>query len=216
MKTFYGIDKNVGDTLTPVILEALTDHKAEYVEDSYEGKLLMVGSLLEFARPGDTVLGTGYNKEDEIDGTGIRFLAVRGPLTRAKIKNAEVPEVYGDPALLLPLIYKPKVKKEHRIGIVPHYFDKPFTKELARRAGEKYIDIESDWKTVVNEIVSCEKIISSSLHGVIIAEAYGIPVQWQQFDDRVQGAQFKYDDYKAGATDIKATQKGLLNALKQL
>lgn len=193
MRIFYGLEKNIGDVISPFILEYFTDYKAEYVSSIDSNKLLMVGSFLEMVREGDTVLGTGSNKPTiMLDAPrDVNFLSVRGPLTRKLIVNAEVPEIYGDPALLLPLMYFPKVEKRKKTSLIPHYIDKPlFDKNI--------IDIEQNWKTFVDELLACEEIISSSLHGIVIAEAYGIPATWAIWSNKIMGGDFKYQDYFLG------------------
>lgn len=228
INAFWGLDKNVGDTLTPVIIEQMTGYTAQYVDPHTGGKLIMCGSLLEMMKPGDIILGAGYNKLEKIQAPeGVCFLAVRGPLTRGSIVGAEVPEVYGDPALLLPLIYKPASTKKYKVGVVPHYADKLHV-EIG--TGETLIDIEQPWQSVIDQITACEKVVSSSLHGVIIAEAYGIPAQWAVYGDRIHNAQFKFQDYFAGTDrpeqqsftdldtvpDISKIQSRLTNALSKL
>jgi pyruvyltransferase len=224
INAFWGLDKNVGDTLTPVILEGLTPHKPVYVSEHIEGKLVMCGSFLEYVRPMDTILGTGYNKPEKtfIAKGWENFLAVRGPLTRAMIQGAYVPEIYGDPALLLPLIYQPKVEKRRKLAIIPHCIEK------ANVTGD--IDIEADWRTVVDEIVASDMVLSSTLHGIILAEAYGVPAQWATFGGNIAGGHFKYQDYFLGTgrqpqrpftmlepiEDLAGIQNGLLEQLKRL
>jgi len=51
------------------------------------------------------------------------------------------------------------------------------------------------WTDFIDEICSCDFVISSSLHGLIIAEAYGIPSQWVEFGTYVDGWEFKYYDF---------------------
>lgn len=53
----------------------------------------------------------------------------------------------------------------------------------------------NDIELKTNEILSCKKIVSSSLHGLIVAHAYGIPAIWQKFSDNIFGDDIKYIDY---------------------
>lgn len=215
MKLFYFTsDKpvNLGDALSPVILENFTEHKSELASSDESGKLLLVGSLLDIVKDNDTICGIGSNKPNftlEANDT-MRFISVRGPLTRFQIKGADVPKNYGDPALLLPLMYFPKIEKKKKTGIIPHYVDKKyFTKD-------QIIDIEQDYKTFVDQILECDEIISSSLHGIIIAEAYGIKTKWVMYGDKIEGGEFKYQDYFLGTGRPIQEQNKRLDPIENL
>lgn len=234
IKAYWHPEKNVGDTLTPVLLSAL-GFDVEKAGREDEGKLLGVGSIIQSSlRKGDIVWGSGIIKEKEVQApAGVRFLAIRGKLSRALIKGADVPEVYGDPALLLPLIFKPDVKITHRIGIIPHYVDFEVAQKgfpiLNKDGHYKLIDVRLPWKDFITEVLSCETIVSSSLHGIVIAEAYGRPANWQVWSDKVIGDGFKFKDYLTGTgrnpqepgwlppiPNLKAIQDGLTEALKNI
>lgn len=113
-----------------------------------------------------------------------KVCAVRGPLTRLQLmkKGISCPEIYGDPTLLLPYFYSPKLPKKYKIGFIPHWssidtmntirFKRDSRVHLIKMSGYK------KWTDVIDEIVSCEYIVSESLHGLIMAEAYGIPNLW--------------------------------------
>jgi pyruvyltransferase len=59
----------------------------------------------------------------------------------------------------------------------------------------------NDVEYVVSEICASEKIISSSLHGIIIAESYGVPAVFLQ--DREDALNFKYEDwYESTCRDV--------------
>lgn len=163
-------------------------------------RIVAIGSVLSFIGGGKTtVWGTGLmNKEcvkallnpDKKAKLDIR--CVRGPETRQCLiaYGFDCPAIYGDPAILLPRFYWPKVETEKgKVIIIPHH------SKLEQYSG-KYTNVldtyTSDWQTFVKEILSAEKVISSSLHGIILAEAYGIPCVWL-YD--IPDSPFKYEDY---------------------
>jgi len=229
LKAFWYRSNNLGDRLTPVIVEYFLGKKIELASASDCGKLLGVGSILNELREGDIVWGSGLIREVKLRcPNSVKFLAVRGPLTRSMIEG-DVPEVYGDPAILMPLIYNPEIKKTHKVGIVPHYIDKILWENRRLPEGVKFIDVEGNWRKVIDEIVSCEMIRTSSLHGIIIAEAYGVPVVWEKYSDDIVGGEFKFQDYFLGTGrgrqsygeqlpplfDLKSKQDILINALEK-
>ena len=92
---------------------------------------------------------------------------------------------------------KPSEKK-YFVGITPHLLDKKeeiFEKMLEYYPNSKIIDVQNESKQVLKEISMCEYIISTSLHGLIVADSYGIPNCWCEISDRVQGEGFKFHDY---------------------
>lgn len=227
-KAYWWRAVNFGDTLTPIILEHFLKEKIEFTPKPEAGRIVGVGSIAHHAGPGDIVFGSGSNRPGRaIDGSNITFLAVRGPLTRSQVKNGLVPEIYGDPAILLPLIYHPERPKKYRRGILPHYVDKPTAPKPG--PGEILLDIQKDWKELIDDLLECESIISSSLHGIIAAEAYGIPAEWAVWGSKIIGGEYKFHDYLLGTgrkaqdpgpfppiPDLKGRQDQLIKAIHTL
>lgn len=208
MKVYFLNDghNNAGDMLSQPILEHFGVN-FEPCGRKIRGKMLAVGSVMSALRANDVVWGTGCIRDKIIESPpGARFLSVRGPRTRSLIAGGDVPGVYGDLALLLPLVYDPTVEKKYKVGVVPHYIDKDIVEQ---KDGQHWIDIQADWHKVVEEIKSCEMIISSSLHGIVIAEAYGIPATWVRYSNRIIGGDFKFQDYFLG-TGRPEQRKGWL------
>jgi pyruvyltransferase len=194
MRTYWNPKaKNFGDTLTPVILRHL-GFELQHVDRSIHGKVLAVGSIMNALRPGDVVWGTGVQHDRRYAASKATFLAVRGPITRSCIDNATVPQVYGDPALLLPEVYDPDVTVRHKVGVMPHFVDADH--ERARYPDALYIDVKGGWRRVVRQMKACERIITTSLHGIIAADAYGIPVTWHgSYTGKIVSSNLKFQDH---------------------
>ena len=170
----------------------------------------MIGSILQRCNSNSIIWGSGFISEDAICTENPKqVLAVRGPLTRDRLMKLgiECPEIYGDPALLLPEIYPVSSRKvKYKLGIIPHFRDKNnprLKRHFSQNPEIKIIDIQNkNPLKVVDDMLECEKIISSSLHGIIIADAYDVPALWFEVSDLVEGTGFKFRDYFASVDRI--------------
>lgn len=210
---WYNETKNVGDNLTKIILEHLS--KKEVVLSHDKGSILGVGSIAEFIQDGDVVWGSGLIEPMALEKKkDVTFLAVRGKYTRDYLMMAgyEVPEVYADPAILMPEIYFPKVEKEHKFGYVPHYIEKDEWPTLTR--GDFFIDILSEPFAFVDELLKCEAILTSSLHAHILARAYGIPSKFFPLTNKIIGGYFKFWDYETANTSATELKNLIMPYLK--
>ncbi|ANQ47877.1 polysaccharide pyruvyl transferase family protein [Flammeovirga sp. MY04] len=169
---------------------------------------LVIGSVIDMlSRKNTEIWGAGIiDEKNVLSIKPNKVYAVRGPLTRKKLleQGVKCPEVYGDPALLIPLHYKPSVKKEYSIGFIPHRSNleriDDFTidgVQISERQDILVIDLSNykKWTDIIDQICSCENIISASLHGLIMAEAYKIPNVWVEFGKPLIGGHFKFHDF---------------------
>ena len=191
-------DANFGDDLSRVIVNKLLEMRGiRHAKRArlHEKKLLAVGSVMHFARKGDTVWGSGINGK-----VPMRFIpmldvrAVRGPLTREKLLSLGIdcPEVYGDPALLLPILFPEKRPTYERDYIVI-----PNLNEIQAYKNIPNVVLPTqNAEKVVSEILKAKFVISGSLHGIVVAEAFGIPARLIRLS-KVE-PMFKYRDYYYG------------------
>lgn len=190
---------NFGDALTPWLIRRITGRYPQFrrPEDRRE-KYFVCGSIAAYACAFCTVWGAGIMDSEDALCPEARFLAVRGPLTRARAlaAGAACPAIYGVPALLLPRLYRPVPMNGGGMGLVLHMADKHrISAQIRRTAGVKLIDIQDPIETVIDEIASCDFVASSSLHGLITAHAYGVPAIWVRFRPLPSGDDSKFRDY---------------------
>lgn len=209
---FQKTGKNWGDALNPVLAKYISGKNINWVkwgESSNEQRYYCIGSILQSSMSeGTEVWGTGLMRyEDKLRVKPKKIHAVRGPLTRQSLleQGFDCPEVYGDPALLYPRYYNPTIEKTYKWGIIPHYVDQkhPWLNRFRNMKNVKIINILDPINKVVDEIKSCEKIISSSLHGIVAADSYDVPSKWIILSEKIGGMErhngkiscFKFRDY---------------------
>lgn len=190
---------NFGDLLGPLLVERIV--QAEELPPARQGRrLLTIGSIMKLSVPGDTVWGSGVNGKSL--GTGgapdLDVRAVRGPRTRSVLtdRGTRVPEVFGDPALLWPT-YWPRESYlgshgvDIDISVVPNFHDRPLFKD----GDHNYVDPLDAPHDVISQIARSNFVCGSSLHGIVLAEAFGIPARLIKPG---REPDFKYDDYYRG------------------
>jgi polysaccharide pyruvyl transferase WcaK-like protein len=195
---------NLGDALSAVIVCALAGRAVRHVDfNENRTKLVAVGSIGHAIVGGEAVLwGTGVSIRGgvlvrNIPRTRYDIRALRGRISAGHFSNfgVEVPAVFGDPVWFLPSIFGEPVEKKWELGVIPHIQDVDGFGPDARPPAESVryrvspteagsIKIINTWheptwegmKKTLREILACKRIASQSFHGVVIAEAYRIPV----------------------------------------
>lgn len=195
---------NLGDELFNVVVNYVANQKG-FSLDSVTQKtshLYAIGSILLMGYQNATIWGSGFPytpflMRGFLHRSVFRKLdirCVRGPLSRDILLKLghNCPPIYGDPALLMPLIYKPIVSTVYDYVVIPHF---EATHELYNDVpSELLLSMDTaEYKHIIDKIASARLVISGSLHGLILAETYGIPAVFIQ--DRSATLNFKYLDY---------------------
>lgn len=195
-----GAARNFGDHLSMIVVAEMLRRRGLTPDDetAEAARLLAIGSILHFARDGDVVWGSGVNGKIALDRLSARDLdirAVRGPKTAAVLakRGFDVPAIYGDPGLLVPTLFGDRFRAEprQRYVVVPNLHDLPML------AGHpSVVSPLQGWNRCIHQICQAEFVVASSLHGIVIAEAFGIGARYLRVSEK-EGL-FKYDDYALG------------------
>lgn len=183
---WWYISNNFGDNLNHYLIKAISGQPVYYTERNKPHNIVC-GSILHECNEWSTVWGAGFGNDGQRVNTKYADIrAVRGRLSQ-NILGGGCP--VGDPALLLPRVYTPQYPSRSTPAIIPHYTQ---YKELYERYGDEYsiIDPFLPVRDFIDAICYSSTIISSSLHGLIVADAYGIPNAWLKYGD-----EFKFRDY---------------------
>jgi len=221
---YYYKCSNAGDILNETLISDLFGIKVKE-ESFTSSRMIAIGSVLERIISGAIVGKRDKELQAQADsskkiivwGTGlmhqyddysdmkfirpVKFCAVRGELTRTaaeKITGRKIKCVTADPGLLAPLLLKEMPEKKYTLGIIPHVAEREMEEYKVINSkvnGSVIIDLTEKPEKVLKQIASCEAVISTSLHGLIFADSFGIPSRWCEMTDKILGKGFKYRDY---------------------
>ena len=156
-------------------------------------------------KPQVFIWGTGFINYSDCEGRffkrDMRFQAVRGEMTRTRVekmtgRKLDIPT--ADAGILADELLSEIPQKRYEVGVIPHICDlkDPAVQELtAKYANSIFINVKDDPIQVVKEIAQCKYILSSSLHGLVVADSFGIPNRYVVFSERPLGDGYKFADY---------------------
>ncbi len=178
--------------------------------------MIGIGSLLQFflarrwrplryVKPRLIVWGSGFIRPETPGWTHLKrrvdVRAVRGQLTLGRLRKYTGRDlsdvVVGDPGLLASmLIDTRRIKKKYDLGIIPHYMDidNPNLSKIKVK-NAVVLDVRENPIVFLRKMAMCKNIISSAMHGLIVADSLGIPNVRMILSNSIDGGDYKYDDY---------------------
>jgi pyruvyltransferase len=212
--------RNWGDVFTSFLLREWLGLDFDETENASDADVFACGSLVERVPDGFTghVLGCGAGYAStrrnlqNIQGPGL----LRGALTAKRCGYNFIR--LGDPGLLASRFATPGLKRSYGLGVIPHTVDKN-NGELAYFAdalGALLIDIEAGVREVIDAIAQCQRVVSSSLHGLVIADSLGVPsAWWQPQPSKLLGDGFKFYDYYSAYGELASPSRTIEDAVCQ-
>ncbi|WP_434593478.1 polysaccharide pyruvyl transferase family protein [Brevibacterium sp. 1718] len=203
---------NFGDMLGPWLINRRYSIKPvnRWRSTSIGPALASAGSIIPLIDQSDTYIwGSGMLTElndSHISRLGrlrnISVLASRGQMSAEQMASKlkwNVPEVFGDPALLTSRYFTPELLRkqdsgDQKIALVCHWeHQKYFTGTMKEFV---FVNVKDGLENVIESIANSQICISTSLHGIIIAQSYGVPWVWLQIDEhRLHSTDFKFRDF---------------------
>ena len=187
---------NWGDRLSPYLLEHYAGVETTW-SPAAKADLICTGSVVGHVPDSWSghILGSGKLFEYDKIPPDAHIWALRGKLSARGVRGTYA---LGDPGLLADELVPAPVKR-HKLGILPHWSDRELTK---RTEWDKYapLRINPTWEplSVISAIGSCDKLVTSSLHGLIVADAFGIPRRFEAAKQLArEGGFFKHKDYSS-------------------
>lgn len=198
--------RNFGDELSQRIVAEVSGRRVRWAPPE-SAMVTGIGSVLEHVAAADSpsvIWGAGVRHPDSAPSAWAnrlpsRFLAVRGVLTRNAL-GLDATTPLGDPGLLVRTLYR-RSTRPRGVVVVPHFlaFNSPDARRLmaaARSHGMRVVPPSASYERICEEVSRAELVVSSSLHGMVVADALDCPVQHVSFG-RTTEPSFKFADYQS-------------------
>ncbi|MDE6478002.1 MAG: glycosyltransferase [Alphaproteobacteria bacterium] len=215
---YFNCVSNFGDLLNIDLMDKLPHYSVRQTNTKH-ADIVAIGSLLQdvvckkmsvpqkisrYVHTPLIVYGSGfiYDTENRVPVRRLDVRAVRGQLSLAKLKSLKHVKLHkdlaiADPGLLAPLLTDVShIQKKYDLGIIPHYVDKD--SPLLNKINVKnavVLDIMQPPHIFLTQLAQCKTVISSAMHGLIAADALGIPNMRMTLSDNITGGDYKYNDY---------------------
>jgi len=196
---------NFGDELSRLVVSYATNRPVRWSR-ARSADVIGIGSILELAIAGDAravVWGTGLRGplSDESRGRArqsMQFAAVRGALSRDQLGLPEGTPL-GDPGLVISeMVADRPVHQRTGVIYIPHF--RAWNSAAGRRtisamrsSGLRIVEPTLPPIRLAERIATSEMTLTSSLHGLILSHALGVPAQL--VDSGEGEPAFKYADY---------------------
>jgi hypothetical protein len=199
------VPRNFGDWITPYLYFHMVGEIPIFQGPSRHFTTVFgAGSIVRRIKVANSAIvwGSGaISRQDEFAAPR-SICAVRGPLTREvfRSRGIDCPEVYGDPGILLPRVFQPDRRiARDRVAVIPHFKELPLFATTVLPEEVNVIDVTLPMESVIEALLGCRHAVSSSLHGLIVCHAYGIPCAWVRFSQNwvreIEGDDMKFEDY---------------------
>lgn len=199
---YWDKQKNFGDLLSSLLIKKFVRTPFERREPN-DANLVVVGSILEHLPEhwSGIIAGAGkLHENSKLKLHQANVLGVRGPLTADGMNKKNI--VLADPGLLADELI-PFQDKEYNLGIIPHWSDTTLEHNpIFLKYNPIIIRVNDHPIKVITQISQCRKIVSSSLHGIVLADSFGIPRRIEIAPRMLshphqEGGLFKWLDYAA-------------------
>ena len=197
--------RNFGDYLSPLLVEMLSGKAVRYAP-VHKADMMAIGSILPRERKAKRfgwprrlhVWGTGTDAEDRRFSARHYYHALRGQKSAAQVEGLASVPALGDPGLLAAHWWdgRAAVAKRYRVGLIPHYVDQQDVRlrAAANLPGVCLIDVFWPVEEVLRAVQACNFVFSSSMHGLIVADAFAVPNRRLRLSEGLI-SDFKFVDY---------------------
>ena len=220
MNIVYYNSNNLGD-LTNIYIGLMYNYN-HFIpiigNKKYNNSIFMIGSILRYCDDNNIIFGSGLKESTQtIELKKNKVYCIRGKLTK-KVLSDKDNILMMDPGLLIRKLYIPKtIETTKKMLIIPHYNHKAFFvndtdeynvmdikftnsdynfitnyKELSEDNKEKILNLFNDKFNIIN---SYDLILSSSLHGLVFAHAFGKKTIYFKINEEKNEPNHKYNDY---------------------